>query len=161
MDSIISGHNKSVLGKAKINQTNLPQQQLRTCNCRNGPNTCPLSGNCLIESIIYEASVTSDQETKRYIGLASTSFKQRYSNHMKSFNHEKYESNTQLSNYIWSLKRENKIFDIKWSIKMEAKAYHPARKKCDLCLAEKVLILNLRRYTQWKNRNFSEVSSQE
>ena len=49
--------------------------------------------------------------------------------------------NTQLSNYIWSLKRENKIFDIKWSIKMEAKAYHPARKKCDLCLAEKVLIL--------------------
>ena len=141
MDSIISGHNKSVLGKAKINQTNLPQQQLRTCNCRNGPNTCPLSGNCLIESIIYEASVTSDQETKRYIGLASTSFKQRYSNHMKSFNHEKYESNTQLSNYIWSLKRENKIFDIKWSIKMEAKAYHPARKKCDLCLAEKVLIL--------------------
>ena len=27
------GHNKSVLGKAKINPSNLPQHQLRTMNC--------------------------------------------------------------------------------------------------------------------------------
>ena len=141
MENIVSGHYKAVLSKSKNNRLSIPQPLPRTCNCRNGPNKCPLSGNCLASSTIYEAKVTSEHETKRYIGLASTSFKERYSNHLKSFNNERYETNTHLSNYIWSLKRSKKDYNIEWSIKMKAQPYHPARKKCDLCLAEKVLIL--------------------
>ena len=139
MEDIISGHNKTVINKNR--QSGNLQHPPRTCNCRKGPSTCPLSGNCLTSSTIYEAKITSENDTKRYIGLASTSFKERYSNHLKSFNNERYESNTHLSNYVWSLKRSAKNYDIKWSIMMQAQTYHPARKKCDLCLAEKVLIL--------------------
>ena len=117
------------------------QTSLRTCNCRS-KTMCPLSGNCLT-SIVYEAKVSSSDknETKKYIGLASTTFKERFYNHNMSFNNEQHESNTHLSKYIWNLKRENINYNITWSKLLNARTYHPTRKKCDLCLAEKVLIL--------------------
>ena len=45
----IDGHNKSLLHDKKDAQT-------KSCNCRN-PSDCPLSGNCLKESVIYQANV--------------------------------------------------------------------------------------------------------
>lgn len=79
---------------------------------------------------------------KMYIGLASNSFKERFMNHRMSFKQEKYKCSTQLSKYLWSQKEEGKCVDLRWSILARAPSYHPARKKCELCLAEKAYILN-------------------
>ena len=44
----------------------------------------------------------------KYIGLAETTFKKRFSNHKKSFNHERYENETELSKQYWKFKRQKK-----------------------------------------------------
>ena len=51
-----------------------------------------------------EVSTTDQDQTKKtYIGMTSNKFKQRYRNHEKSFNNEKYKNKTELSKYIWKL----------------------------------------------------------
>ena len=137
MQNVINSHNRKVISTPPSNI-----QPAKTCNCRQGIKNCPLSGKCLTPSIIYQAKVSSNNgNTEKYIGLASNTFKEIFTNHQMSFNHEKYASNTHLSKHIWNLKRKNEQFSIEWSIKTRSLPYHPARKKCDLCLMEKLYIL--------------------
>ena len=88
MAKIISSHNSKLLKSEK-------QIEERTCNCRN-KDECPLRGNCLVENVVYQATLTltpdpagdppvpHDSEPQTYVGLASTSFKDRFRNHKKS-----------------------------------------------------------------------------
>ena len=69
-------------------------------------------------------------------------FKTRFNNHMQSLRHEKYQSSTEFSKYIWQLKRSNTPFNIKWSITKKSEAYSNETKRCDLCLTEKLSIIN-------------------
>ena len=47
-----------------------------------------------------QSNYNNKQYNKIYLGLTSSTFKNRYSNHKASFNRH----NTELSNYIWKLK---------------------------------------------------------
>ena len=69
-------------------------------------------------------------------------FKIRFRNHKMSLNNKNYSKSTALSKYAWELKETGKPFSIKWSILKRASAYRSGAKKCNLCLAEKMLILN-------------------
>ena len=73
METIISKHNK------KITNTNTATIPEKTCNCRK-KDQCPLDNNCLSPSIIYNAKVTTNEDTfgKNYIGLTEGTFKQRF-----------------------------------------------------------------------------------
>ena len=51
------------------------------------------------------------------------------------------ESSTELSNFIWSEKKEKINFDLDWGILDKAKPYPRASKKCMLCLTEKYHII--------------------
>ena len=77
----------------------------KTCNCRQ-KNTCPLDGNCLQSSVIYQATVTrqDNNTTETYMGLAENNFKTRYRSHIASFRHSKHRNSTELSKHIWTLK---------------------------------------------------------
>ena len=78
----IHKHNKNNLEKA--HQKHLDTQ---LCNCRN-KKQCPLNGQCLIESIVYQANIMAnipDYKEKVYLGVSETTFKVRYGNHKKSF----------------------------------------------------------------------------
>ena len=92
MQSIISGHNKKVLGSG---------QRLveKGCNCR-VPRDCPLDGRCLSNDVIYKNTVTSSDGVKEYIGLTSTSFKTRFTAHKASFCHSNKAHCTALSSHI-------------------------------------------------------------
>ena len=81
MKSIISGHNKQGLQAKPIT---------KGCNCRH-KNTCPLDNKYLAPKVIYQADVTNDtDDTCKYsLGLAETSFKDRYNNHKSSFRNDK------------------------------------------------------------------------
>ena len=131
--SIISGHNKQILR---------PKPQPKECNCRD-KNTCPLENKCLTPKIIYQADVTNDTDDtyKYYLGLAETSFKDRYRNYISSFNNEQNKTKTELSNYVWSLKNKNKIPTIKWKI-LKVIYSKTTSEFCKLCLMEKLYILN-------------------
>ena len=96
-------------------------------------------------NITQEIHRQSTQNTPRvskemfYIGAAEN-FKQRFRNHLKSFRHEAYKKETELSNYIWGLKSNNINHSIKFKILKQTSGYNKISKICNLCLAEKLEI---------------------
>ena len=79
ISSIISFHNCNILS---------PKQQAFGCNCR-VKNECPINGEYQTPSVIYRADVVnkSNDEEKFYFGLADTTFKEKYRNHIRDFKH--------------------------------------------------------------------------
>ena len=69
---IIDNHNKRILHSSYSPYTkdNKDSTTNKTCNCRQ-KNNCPLNGNCLRSSVVYQATVTrNDNNTSEtYIGL--------------------------------------------------------------------------------------------
>ena len=111
--SIITGHNNKLLHTAK----NPNRAAVERCNCRS-PDNCPLDGNCCVSSVVYKATLTSNNPPKKYYGCCSTSFKIRYGNHKQSFLHPQKKNATELSKAYWELKEEEngRPPDISWSI---------------------------------------------
>ena len=133
MQSIISTHNKRILGDSKMPTT-------EGCNCRQAQ-LCPLDGKCQTKNMIYKATVTldHDQSQHNYIGLTSTTFKKRWSTHKSSFVSDK--ASTKLSDFIKTQKAKKNNFKIDWSIKTLASPYTQNSKKCNLCLTESFEIM--------------------
>ena len=120
MKAVINNHNTQIIAPKPTR----PWTDVQGCNCRI-KNQCPLPGQCLTLRIVYQAEVTTtdDSHTKYYIGMTANRFKERYRNHQKSFRKEKYANETELSNYIWNLKRQKKDFTINWSIIKKTSAF--------------------------------------
>ena len=97
------------------------------CNCRN-KSDCPVENKCLLSDVIYQASVIRQDngEKETYVGLTSTSFKSRWSNHKTSFNLDSHKNETKLSIYIWDLKRKGINYELNWQILAKSKSYSPA-----------------------------------
>ena len=145
MGKIIDAHNKSIL-KEKTDSTKT------SCNCRK-TNDCPLEGKCLTKSVVYKATVTTNRDTKEYIGVSESEFKLRWYNHKSSFKLEHKKKETELSKHIWSLK-DNKIdFEIKWSILKHASSYSNNTKRCQLCLWEKYFIITSKKSKTLNSRS--------
>ena len=85
---------------------------------------------------IYEAHISSNtnDEHKKYLRAAETSFKERYSNYMQDFKN-KYMKFTELSKYIQNLKNQGITPIVKWRIvkKVNSKA---SKNYCKLCSKE-------------------------
>ena len=129
----MSNHNRSVLQKPV-------QPKTPNCNCRVKAN-CPMAGNCLDESIVYQATVTTDSTTETYVGHCDTTFKAfkaRYSNHLSSFKHR---NSTELSKHVWNLKDQSTRYCITWRRLKQSTAYSNITKKCNLCLWETFFII--------------------
>lgn len=135
MKSIINMHNKKIINPpSTINQ--------RTCNCINKVQ-CPLQEKCLHKNILYKANITTNNEinsTKVYFGVTETTFKTRYGNHLKSFRHEQYKTDTELSIEAWKIKNNNANSTIVWEKKSQHQSYNVNTKRCLLCLNEKLEI---------------------
>ena len=89
--AIINNHNMNIL-----QQNNEIKDE---CNCRN-KKYCPLFGTYLSPNIVYQGKITSSQPNYNdnvYFGVAEKSFKDRFYNHTKSFTHEDYANDTELS----------------------------------------------------------------
>ena len=76
--SIITSHNTRIIRKSQPGNNN--------CNCRN-KHTCSWQNKCISKDIVYKATINTDNtwDTKYYIGMTSSTFKERYRNHVKSF----------------------------------------------------------------------------
>ena len=134
MGSIISSHNSKLLSK----ETSEIQ---KTCNC--GKKVCPLGGNCLLKNLIYQATVTTQEDPpveEHYVGQTSTTFKERLANHNSNMNHEEQEGMTALSSYVWNLKRKNIPYVVKYKLLDRANTYSPVSNICNLCTCERYYI---------------------
>ena len=94
--SILNAHNRKILCQS-------PTVGRRTCNCIDIPQ-CPLQQKCLSKNILYVANINPIGENSEtsllsvYHGICETTFKLRYANHNKLFNHKNRKSDTELSN---------------------------------------------------------------
>ena len=108
----------------------------------NSPHSA-LNGVCLTPSIVYQATFTPRNRTPRiYIGMTEHDFKTRYRNHNLSFSNRTYSGSSTLSKFVWELKDSNTEFSIDWAIFKHENAYKSGRRTCNLCLAEKICLLN-------------------
>ena len=150
MHNLISTHNKSVL----VKQTQLQANNEKECNCRN-KDSCPLSGKCLTESVVYKATVTRKDTgvEKSYVGHTEGKFKTRNNNHTNSFRNAKHKHATALSKYIWELKESNVDYLLKWNIIRKCKSYSSLTKRCNLCLHEKFVIIYYPNLSSLNSRN--------
>ena len=149
MTSFINGSLSQFL-KFDLRKGSLPPMEIllynntseRTCNCINKEKRL-VQGKSLTNNIIYKATLTSNQDTyqrKIYYDITKNKFKQRYANHIKTFWHEKHQSNTELSNELWSIKDNNYAPNIVWEILQKHQTYNPNTKRSSLCLNKKLEI---------------------
>ena len=111
----------------------------KACNCRQ-PAHCRLDGNCLKSAVIYQATVTTDDNrpAETYVDLTEkNSFKTRYANHKSSFRDPNKRLSTELSKHIWHLKDAKIEYIVTWKILNQAAPFNPAFNSCNLCLWEK------------------------
>ena len=115
---------------------------------------------CHLESVVYQATVTHTnkesrkEENETYIGMTGTTFKERYATHRSSFKLEHKISETELSKYIWSLKKQNIIYKVRWKILDRARTYSPVSKICQLCTLERYYLI--RRTDLWSLNSNTE-----
>ena len=93
----IDGHNKTNIARKSKNEL-----QKKQCKCRKQQD-CPVSGRCLSESVIYQATVNTNngKPEQTYIGLTANTFKTRFNNHKASFKNETKKSSTELTANIF------------------------------------------------------------
>ena len=101
--NIIDNHNKKNQQNAKTDDTEQREKLTKSCNCRK-PAECPINGNCLQKSVIYQATVTnkSDGSKETYIGLTKNEFKERFNRHKSTFKNVSKRYSTQLSKHVWN-----------------------------------------------------------
>ena len=79
--------------------------------------------------------------------MASGEFKARHRNHTKSFRNEKYENETELSKFVWKLKRKNVEFRVNFEILSIERPYQKETGYCSMCSREKLEIAkNIKKY---------------
>ena len=133
MKNSIKQHISKILSEAETHQE-------KSCNCCN-KNNCPLNGNCQVKTIVYKATVTTQDNYRIYYGTSEDEFKTRYNNHTKSFRNRQYVNETELSNYIWQLNDNRIDFHLKWEIAAFTSPYKCGTRRSDLCLTEKLFIV--------------------
>ena len=107
----------------------------------------PLQEECLSENTLYHADISSENfQTKIHYGTSEKKkIKTRYSNHKKSFNHEKHKSDTRLSNEFRKFKASKEEPVLVWKILGQYQPYNVNTIPCLLCLNEKLQIAIYRR----------------
>ena len=129
--AIVDSHNRKLLNPR-------PAENI-SCNCRR-KEECPLNGNCLVKEICYRGDVITEESLKTYYGITCRSFKERWYEHNHAIKNKNSSKATELSNYIWQLKEENKPYTLKFSIQSKASAYSSGSRRCQLCTKEQLAI---------------------
>ena len=129
MASIIAKNNSKVLNCEKRTST-------ESCNCRIKAD-CPMPGKCLVGSLVYQATVETENTSETYVGLTANTFKARFGGHKSSFKHLNKKKETTLSKHIWDLKEKDEPYTLSWKILSKAQPFSQVTGLCQLYTREK------------------------
>ena len=129
--------------------------EAHTTNTENSINVT-INNETNLNSTHNENRMSVDKD-KFYIGAAQN-FKIRYRNHIKSFRHAQYETETELSKYIWAIKSKGLTYSIKWNILKLTAGYSKISKSCNLCINEKIEICKFKNKRALLNKRSELVS---
>ena len=138
MKQIIQSHNNKIMTKFHNSKPSNQPTNDKLCNCRK--EQCPLDGKCQSGPMIYKATIRGGPSTKVYVGCTEN-YKKRLGNHKQSFKNNSLRNSTCLSKYVWA-NGLNPNPDISWELVRHAWPYKPGGRMCDLCLTEKMVILD-------------------
>ena len=96
----------------------------------------------MTDKIVYKADIETNDR------ISETEFTSKYNSHAMSFRNQTHENDLELSKFIWSLKDQNKEFDIQWSIFKKSSR----SKSCNLCLLKKLVISNFKEKERLLNK---------
>ena len=96
----------------------------------------------MTDKIVYKADIETND------GSSETEFTFKYKNHAMSFRNRTHENDLELLKFIWSLKDQNKEFDIQWFIFKKSSR----SKLCNLRLLKKLVISNLKEKVRLLNK---------
>ena len=133
MNSYTYTHNHKVLND-KTNETGIKNYNFHS------KATCPLPKGCQTKYRVYQANIDCDiaeYKQKCYLGSCEITFKDRFGNCKKSFNHVKHKNDTELSKDFWEIKKWSGTPKMTWKIIRICHSYNPDSKRCLLCLNEK------------------------
>lgn len=136
MENIIKRHNHKVLNNT--NRTHNAND--KKCSCQK-KDLCPLKGDCLQETVVYKATVSTNSGKQTYIGSTELTFKDRFYGHSSDFRHKNNRVKTTLASHIWDCKDKQTEYNVSWEILRHCSKYKGGKRKCDLCLTEKLFIL--------------------
>ena len=88
----------------------------------------------------YIFNVYSIGHGETYIGLMSTKWKERYSNHKFTFSREHLKRHTALPKQFWGLKNKGLTPEIECSILKKSNTPNSFDSRCNLCLEGKIHI---------------------
>ena len=114
----------------------------KPCNCRSGPQSCPLAGRCIADGscVVYCCTVTrtDNNSNETYTGM-TIHFKKRLYSHASAERNPEKSKSSKLSGYLWSLKLNNPPipYTLQWKIIDRGRVFNPVTRKCRLCLKEK------------------------
>lgn len=120
LEKTIDGNNRSILLKTTT------KPGLRTCNCRI-PTDCPVAGNFLKSSVVYQATITTDNSmpAQTYVGHTETPLKIRFAHHKSTFNSPNKRLSAELSTHVWCLKEAGLPFKISWKFLYQTSPSNP------------------------------------
>ena len=136
---IFTAHNAKVIGDNKTQEQK--KAKAKDCNCRK-KDECPLDGKCQQEALIYKATASTGSEPeKTYYGSTEGTFKRRYYSHKQDLAKITKRGNTTLAAYVWDCRDRGLNPTVKWEIFRKAKPYKRGQRRCDVCITEKLTIL--------------------
>ena len=112
-----------------------------------------MDGECLVNEVVYQATVKTKDTKETYIGLTANQFKARYRNQQMSFRHEKRRNETERRKHLCKLKEEGKYLTVAWKIIAKAKPCANLTKRCNLCTTEKFFLLTKPHMATLNKRN--------
>ena len=156
MEQHIKAHNRKIIEK-----TMKKEKSPEGCNCQKRNLPCFAKGNCKVQCVVYNAEVKSEravniekEDTVNYIGMTEGSLKARYTKHKSDMNKPNNDKGTtKLAKHISELKEKGIKFEINWSIKERCKPYVAGAKNCNLCMAEKIHILEAENRSSLNSRS--------
>ena len=102
--------------------------------------SCKVTINGCLRSFEYKTCRTSSTTNKKFTQEPPKQILNRFNNHTKSFNLEHYENDTELSKEYWTIKRKHFIPKVTWRIIKKCAPFNTTKRKCYLCLNEKLEI---------------------
>ena len=138
---IFTAHNAKVTANNKTQAQDQKKAKTKECNCRK-KQECPLNGKCQQEALIYKATASTGSEPeKTYYGSTEGTFKRRYYSHKQDLTKTTKRGNTTLAAYVWDCRDRGLTPTVKWEIFRKAKPYKRGQRRCDVCITEKLTIL--------------------
>ena len=78
---------------------------------------------------------------KYYVGQTMSKIKERILKVESDMGNPKMRHTMALSTYIWGLKDEEKEYKVSWKIFRKARVYSKKTNRCNLCIADEVVIM--------------------